>query len=186
MVELRGEVFFPRSAFEKLNYERKSAGLELYATPRNSASGSLRQLNSSETAKRPLDLVFYSIGEWSDSLVKTHSQSLHQIQKWGGKISSWTKTISTIEDALDVINDAAKLRDSLDYDIDGIVLKVDSLADQKSLGIVGRDPRWAIAYKFPAEKVTTTLKQIHINVGRSGALTPWAELEPIMIGGVKI
>ena len=186
LVELRGEVFFPRSAFEKLNYERKAAGLELYATPRNSASGSLRQLDSSETAKRPLDLVFYSIGEWSDDQVKTHSQSLHQIQKWGGKISSWTKTVSTIEDALDVVNDATRLRDSLDYDIDGVVLKVDSLADQKSLGIVGRDPRWAIAYKFPAEKAITTLKQIHINVGRSGALTPWAELEPVMIGGVKI
>ena len=186
LVELRGEVFFPRSGFEILNHERKAAGLELYATPRNSASGSLRQLDSSETAKRPLDLVFYSIGEWADNPLKTHSQSLYQIQKWGGKISSWTKTVSTIEDALDAVNDAANMRDSLDYDIDGVVIKVDSLADQNSLGIVGRDPRWAIAYKFPAEKVITTLKQIHINVGRSGALTPWAELEPVIIGGVKI
>ncbi len=187
VVELRGEVFLPNSRFAALNAEREEAGLPAYVNPRNSASGSLRQLDSSETAKRPLDMFFYALGyvEGGEE-PSSHWDTLQSMQRWGCRINDWTRKAETIEGVMAAIANAGEIRDSLDYGIDGVVIKIDSLSLQRRLGFVGRDPRWAIAYKFPAEQAETTLKAIHINVGRTGALTPWAELEPVIVGGVTV
>ena len=187
VVELRGEVFFPLSAFDAYNREREDAGLPLYVNPRNSASGSLRQLDSSETAKRPLDMFLYSIGyaEGAD-LPPTHLEALDLIKAWGGKVNPWTRLATSVDDVLDAVQDASDARGGLDYGIDGVVIKINGLALQRRLGYVGRDPRWATAFKFPAEQARTVLTAIHINVGRTGALTPWAELEPVVVGGVTV
>ncbi len=187
LIELRGEVFFPNSKFEALNAERAETGLPPYVNPRNSASGSLRQLESTETAKRPLDMFFYAVvyieGQQE---IESHWDTLQAVKKWGGRINPWSRKVETVSEVMAAISDAGKIRESLDYGIDGVVIKIDSLALQHRLGSVGRDPRWAIAFKFPAEQAETTLKAIHVNVGRTGALTPWAELEPVMVGGVTI
>ena len=187
VIELRGEVFLPNSKFSTLNIEREAAGLPAYVNPRNSASGSLRQLDSTETAKRPLDMFFYALGyvEGVDS-PSSHWDTLQAINTWGGRKNEWTRKANTVEDVMAAIANAGEVRDSLDYGIDGVVIKIDSLSLQSRLGFVGRDPRWAIAYKFPAERSETTLKAIHVNVGRTGALTPWAELEPVIVGGVTV
>ena len=187
VIELRGEVFLPNSKFSTLNIEREAAGLPAYVNPRNSASGSLRQLDSTETAKRPLDMFFYALGyvEGVES-PSSHWDTLQAINTWGGRKNEWTRKANTVEDVMAAIANAGEVRDSLDYGIDGVVIKIDSLSLQSRLGFVGRDPRWAIAYKFPAERSETTLKAIHVNVGRTGALTPWAELEPVIVGGVTV
>ena len=187
VIELRGEVFLPNSRFAALNAEREEAGLPAYVNPRNSASGSLRQLDSAETAKRPLDMFFYALGyvEGVDE-PSSHWDTLQAIRSWGGRVNEWTRKAETVEDVMAAIANAGEERESLDYGIDGVVIKIDSLSLQRRLGFVGRDPRWAIAYKFPAEQAETTLKAIHVNVGRTGALTPWAELDPVMVGGVTV
>ncbi len=187
VIELRGEVFLPNSRFATLNAEREKTGLPAYVNPRNSASGSLRQLDSTETAKRPLDMFFYALGyiEGTD-VPSSHWDTLQVINKWGGRTNDWTRKANSVEEVMAAIANAGEVRESLDYGIDGVVIKIDSLSLQSRLGFVGRDPRWAIAYKFPAEQAETTLKAIHVNVGRTGALTPWAELEPVMVGGVTI
>ena len=187
VIELRGEVFLPNSKFSTLNIEREAAGLPAYVNPRNSASGSLRQLDSTETAKRPLDMFFYALGyvEGVES-PSSHWDTLQAINTWGGRKNEWTRKANTVEDVMAAIANAGEVRNSLDYGIDGVVIKIDSLSLQSRLGFVGRDPRWAIAYKFPAERSETTLKAIHVNVGRTGALTPWAELEPVIVGGVTV
>jgi len=186
LIELRGEVFFPKNKFNKINNERIKSGLEPYVSTRNSASGSLRQLNSAETAKRPLDIFFYSLGESNINNLFTHNETLQKIKSFGGKINSWTRKASNINQIFDAIKDAGDIRSKINYEIDGVVIKVNNLEFQNNLGISGRDPRWAIAYKFPPEKNITILKKIHVNVGRTGALTPWAELQPVVIGGVTI
>ena len=205
VIELRGEVYFPISKFAALNAERERAGLQAYVNPRNSASGSLRQLDSGETAKRPLDMFFYALGylenkgegnardearseagEDTDKGLASHWDLLQAVKGWGGRVNPWTRRAETIEEVMAAVADAGEIRESLDYGIDGVVVKIDSLALQRRLGYVGRDPRWAIAYKFPAEQVETTLLRIHVNVGRTGALTPWAELEPVVVGGVTV
>ncbi|MQG87608.1 MAG: NAD-dependent DNA ligase LigA [SAR202 cluster bacterium] len=187
LVEFRGEVFLPNSLFDQLNADRHAEGLTEYVNPRNAASGSLRQLDSSETAKRPLDIFVYALG-YVEGIKEpsSHWNALETIKSWGGKTNPWTRKAATTEDAMKAINEAFMIRESIDYGIDGVVIKIDSIPLQKRLGAVGRDPRWAIAYKFPAEKAETTLKAIHVNVGRTGALTPWAELEPVMVGGVTV
>ena len=187
VIELRGEVFLPNSKFATLNIEREESGLTAYVNPRNSASGSLRQLDSTETAKRPLDMFFYALGylEGAES-PSSHWDTLQAIKEWGGRKNEWTRKANTVEEVMAAIADAGEVRESLDYGIDGVVIKIDSLSLQSRLGFVGRDPRWAIAYKFPAEQAETTLKAIHVNVGRTGALTPWAELEPVIVGGVTV
>jgi len=187
VVELRGEVFLPNSRFAELNTEREEAGLPAYVNPRNSASGSLRQLDSTETAKRPLDMFFYALGyvEGSEE-PSSHWDTLQAIKSWGGRTNEWTRKVETVEEVMAFIAETGERRESLDYGIDGVVIKIDSIAIQRRLGYVGRDPRWAIAYKFPAEQVKTVLKAIHVNVGRTGALTPWAELEPVVVGGVTV
>jgi DNA ligase (NAD+) len=186
-LELRGEVFLPNSKFASLNLEREQAGLPAYVNPRNSASGSLRQLDSTETAKRPLDMYFYSLGYVENTVEPTsHREALSAIKEWGGRVNEWTRKAETVKEVMTAIANASVIRDTLDYGIDGVVIKINSLILQKRLGFVGRDPRWAVAFKFPAEQAETTLRAIHINVGRTGALTPWAKLEPVMVGGVTV
>ncbi len=190
VMELRGEVFLPNSRFVELNAEREEAGLPAYVNPRNSASGSLRQLDSTETAKRPLDMFFYALGyvegaEEEDNL-SSHWSILKSMGAWGCKVNELARKVDSVEEVMDFIANTGEQRETLDYGIDGVVIKIDSISLQRRLGYVGRDPRWAIAYKFPAEQVETTLKAIHVNVGRTGALTPWAELDPVVVGGVTV
>ena len=185
-VELRGEVYFPLSAFERLNREREAEGLPLYVNPRNTASGALRQLDSRVTASRPLDVTFYSISNTDSDFNDSHWEALQTISHWGGKINEWTKVVSDIEGIQDAYEEALAKRPQLDYGIDGMVVKIDSLALQSRLGVSGRDPRWATAYKFPAERARTRLINIGVNVGRTGSLNPYAILEPVVVGGVTV
>ena len=185
-VELRGEVYFPLSAFDRLNREREAEGLPLYVNPRNTASGALRQLDSRVTASRPLDVTFYSIGNTDSDFTDSHWDALQVITRWGGKVNDWTRRVTDIEGIQDAYEEALAKRPDLDYGIDGMVVKIDSLALQSRLGVSGRDPRWATAYKFPAEKARTRLINIGVNVGRTGSLNPYAILEPIVVGGVTV
>ena len=185
-VELRGEVYFPLSAFDRLNREREAEGLPLYVNPRNTASGALRQLDSRVTASGPLDVTFYSIGNTDSDFSDSHWAALQTISRWGGKVNEWTKVVSDIEGIQDAYEEALAKRPDLDYGIDGMVVKIDSLALQSRLGVSGRDPRWATAYKFPAERARTRLINIGVNVGRTGSLNPYAILEPVVVGGVTV
>ena len=185
-VELRGEVYFPLSAFDRLNREREAEGLPLYVNPRNTASGALRQLDSRVTAARPLDVTFYSIGNTASDFTDSHWQVLQTIGRWGGKVNEWTKVVSDIEGIQGAYEEALAKRPDLDYGIDGMVVKIDSLALHSRLGVSGRDPRWATAYKFPAERARTRLINIGVNVGRTGSLNPYANLEPVVVGGVTV
>ncbi len=187
LIELRGEVYFPNTAFEAFNREREEAGLPTYANPRNSASGSLRQLDSTETARRPLAMFFYSFGYLEGGKSPTTQwEVLQSMRRWGLPVNPWARRVETIEDVAAAVKLAGEERPTLDYGIDGVVIKIDSLALQNLLGSVGRDPRWATAYKFPAEQARTRINRIHVNVGRTGNLTPWAELEPVNVGGVTV
>jgi DNA ligase (NAD+) len=185
-LDVRGEVFFPISAFEQFNAERAEQGLQTYVNPRNSASGSLRQLDSAETAARPLEAFIYSISGPGGDTLKTQSGVLDALKRWGFKTNPWSRVVSDLDGVAEAFNTASTDRPDLDYGIDGVVIKVDDLALQARLGTVGRDPRWATAWKFPAEQVTTTLKEIAINVGRTGSLTPYAILDPVFVGGVTV
>lgn len=186
-IELRGEVFYPVSAFDRLNEEREAAGLPVYVNPRNSASGSLRQLDSSETAKRPLDMFFYSIGYAENGQVpNSQYETLQSLKRWGCKTNDWSRRVETVEEAMVAIQNVSEIRSSLDFGIDGVVIKIDDITLQDRLGAVGRDPRWATAYKFPAEQAVTKLLEIRTNVGRTGAINPYAVLEPVVVGGVTV
>ncbi|MDP3768978.1 MAG: NAD-dependent DNA ligase LigA, partial [Dehalococcoidia bacterium] len=187
LVELRGEVFFPIAAFERFNEEREAAGLARYVNPRNSASGALRQLDSRITAGAPLDMYFYSIGHAEGGQAPpTQWESLQAIKRWGGKVHAWTRRAATLDGVIAAFEAAKASRDSLPFGIDGVVVKVNRLDYQQRLGFVGREPRWATAYKFPAEQAVTRLKKISVNVGRTGSLNPFAELEPVFVGGVTV
>ena len=186
-IELRGEVFYPISAFDRLNEEREAAGLPQYVNPRNSASGSLRQLDSSETAKRPLDMFFYSIGYAENGEIPTSQfDCLQAMKRWGCKTNNWARRVGTADEALAAIHEAAEIRADLDFGIDGVVIKIDDIGLQNRLGFVGRDPRWATAYKYPAEQAVTSLLEIRTNVGRTGNINPYAVLEPVVVGGVTV
>ncbi len=186
-IELRGEVFYPISAFDRLNEEREAAGLPQYVNPRNSASGSLRQLDSTETAKRPLDMFFYSVGYAEDGdIPPSQYECLQVMKRWGCKTNDWVRRVVTVEEALAAIQEAAEIRADLDFGIDGVVVKIDDIGLQNRLGYVGRDPRWATAYKYPAEQAVTNLLEIRTNVGRTGNINPYAVLEPVVVGGVTV
>ena len=186
-IELRGEVYYPISAFDRLNEERESADLPRYVNPRNSASGSLRQLDSSETAKRPLDIFFYSIGyARNGEIPSSQFDCLKAMKRWGCKTNDWSRRVATAEEALAAIQNVAEIRPDLDFGIDGVVIKIDDITLQTRLGYVGRDPRWATAYKFPAEQAITNLLEIRTHVGRTGAINPYAVLEPVVVGGVTV
>ncbi|MEL7561795.1 NAD-dependent DNA ligase LigA [Dehalogenimonas sp. 4OHTPN] len=185
--EVRGEVFLPISGFEKLNKEREKDGLPLFANPRNAAAGSVRQLDPKVTAKRPLDIYIYMLG-WVENgeMPQTHWEALELMKKWGFKENPHNHKCDSLEEVEKYYDEWYERRDKLPYEADGIVVKLNSLDQQQRLGSVGREPRWAIAFKFPAHQATTQLKDIGISVGRTGTLNPYAILEPVYVGGVVI
>jgi len=185
--EVRGEIYMTKSGFERLNFQRGEAGLPLFASPRNSAAGSVRQLDANVTASRPLDAFWYQLGWYEDGeMPATHHAALAWLAGRGFKVNPNIKRFERLDDVLAFCEAWVEKRDSLDYEIDGIVIKVDGLPLQRQLGAVGREPRWAIAYKFPPTQATTLLRKISVNVGRTGALNPFAELEPVQIAGVTV
>ena len=184
--EIRGEVFFPKNKFQEFNKEREGMGLQEYSNTRNAASGALRQLDSSETAKRPLDAFFYSVGNPDDFDVSTHDELLKKINNWGFKINTNTILVENFSDLESIIEDKIASRDNMNYSIDGLVLKVNNIKDQIDLGATAKDPRWATAYKLPSIKKITVVNDIKISLGRTGVATPYAELEEVDLDGVKI
>lgn len=185
-IEIRGEVFMTDADFLALNAAQEAAGQRLFANPRNAAAGSLRQLDSKVTAGRKLSLFVYGMGEASDAPARTHWEYLEQLRTWGFAVNMWNRRLQSPEEVAAFQEEIATARASLPYDIDGVVYKVDDLALQRRLGFVGREPRWAIAWKFPAEQATTVLQDILVQVGRTGALTPVAALQPVNVGGVLV
>ena len=185
-IDVRGEVYMERRAFEEMNKRQEAEGEKTFANPRNAAAGSLRQLDPSITAKRPLRFFAYAWGEAEPRSWKTHSEYLKLLKEWGFKVNPLSKLCRTPEDVRSFYKDMGVKRPSLAYDIDGVVYKVDRIDWQERLGFVSRAPRWAIAHKFPAEQARTRLNGILIQVGRTGALTPVADLEPVNVGGVMV
>ncbi|MDA0651836.1 MAG: NAD-dependent DNA ligase LigA, partial [Proteobacteria bacterium] len=186
VLEIRGEVYMGRQAFAALNEQREKDGDAVFANPRNAAAGSLRQLDATITALRPLRIFCYAWGETSEMLADTQTAFLDRLREWGFPVNPFAGRCRGVAEALAKYDEIYAARAQLDYDIDGVVYKVDRLDWQQRLGFVSRAPRWAIAHKFPAEKAQTVLNEITIQVGRTGALTPVANLAPITVGGVVV
>jgi DNA ligase (NAD+) len=184
--ELRGEIYMSRSAFQRLNEAQAAHGERLFANPRNAAAGSLRQLDPAITAKRPLRFFAYGWGEVAGLPAETQWDAYQILRAWGFPLNPLIRLTHTVEEMLETYRDIESGRSGLDYDIDGIVYKLDRLDLQQRLGFVSRSPRYAVAHKFPAEKATTVLRDIDIQVGRTGALTPVAKLDPVTVGGVVV
>lgn len=184
-LEVRGEIFMHRPAFEKINMEREEAGEDLYANPRNLASGILKQQDSAEVAKKPLDIFLYQLIE-NKGLVKTHFESLSALKQWGLPVSDASRKCSSIEEVFQFINQWDEKRKQLSYDIDGVVIKINDYHQREELGFTAKSPRWAIAYKFKTEAALTRLNEITYQVGRTGAITPVANLEPVFLLGTTI
>ena len=185
--EVRGEVFLPKAGFNKLNQERAEEGLPLFANPRNAAAGSVRQLDPRITAKRPLDIYIYMLGYAEGKATPpTHWETMEYLKSLGFKVNPNNSLFTTIEQVEQYHQSWVERRESLAYEADGIVVKIDSLELQRQLGSIGHEPRWAIAYKFPAIQGTTRLIDIGISVGRTGTLNPYAILKPVSVGGVTI
>ena len=186
-IEVRGEVFMPKAGFDKLNEQALKKGEKVFVNPRNAAAGSLRQLDSRITAKRPLAFYAYSVGVVEGAeLSGSHYQRFLQLKSWGLPMCPETKQLSSLNDVKAYYQDIMARRDALAYEIDGVVIKVDNIAAQEVLGFVARAPRWAIAYKFPAQEEITLLNDVEFQVGRTGAITPVAKLEPVFVGGVTV
>jgi DNA ligase (NAD+) len=187
VLEVRGEVYMPKEGFEALNRRAREAGEKEFANPRNAAAGSLRQLDPRITAERPLAFYCYGFGEIEGgALAPTHSAGIEKLREWGLRISPELKQVTGVAGCLAYYHDLAQRREQLGYDIDGVVFKVDQLDLQERLGFVARAPRWAIAQKFPAQEEITRLLAIDVQVGRTGALTPVARLEPVNVAGVTV
>jgi len=184
-VEVRGEVYFPTKGFEKYNKEQAKRGEPVFANPRNAAAGSLRQLDPRIVASRPLDIFIYFISH-SEKDFSTHEKAVAALKEAGFRVNPLTKKVKNIEGAIKYCNDLEEIRETLDYEIDGAVIKVNSFSQQKQLGATSKHPRWAISYKFAAKQATTKLNDIAIQVGRTGALTPVAILKPVQVGGVTV
>ncbi len=186
-LEVRGEVYMPRAGFRAFNEQAAKKGEKTFVNPRNAAAGSLRQLDPRLTAERPLDIYVYSVGRVDGgSLPDRHSEILDQLQEWGFKVCPERRVVNGIDGCLAYYDDIGRKRDALSYDIDGVVYKVDRLDYQRELGFVSRAPRWAIAHKFPAEEELTVVRDVEFQVGRTGAVTPVARLEPVFVGGVTV
>src|SRR6185437_12756738 len=186
LIEIRGEVFMTKADFLALNEAQAAAGAKVFANPRNAAAGSLRQLDARITASRALSLFAYAQGESSEPVAATHWEYLERLRGWGFAVNPLSRRLASEAEAEAFQTEIGLARSGLGYDIDGVVYKIDDLALQRRLGFVGRAPRWATAWKFPAEQATTVLRDIRIQVGRTGALTPVAELEPVNVGGVLV
>ncbi|MBI2235849.1 MAG: NAD-dependent DNA ligase LigA [Magnetospirillum sp.] len=186
LMEIRGEVYMTKADFLALNARQEAGGDKPFANPRNAAAGSLRQLDSRVTAGRPLRLFAYAMGEVSAPAADSHWHFLRRLRDWGFQVNPLAEHCGGVEAALAIYHRIGDERASLAYDIDGVVYKVDRFDWQARLGMKDRAPRWAIAHKFPAEQARTVLKSIEISVGRTGVLTPWANLEPINVGGVMV
>ena len=187
--EVRGEVYLSKAGFAKLNRERAEEDLPLFANPRNAAAGSLRQLDPRITAKRPLDIYIYALGYIDDAGHKapsTHWETMEYLKSLGFRINPLSAKAASIDEAAKYYKRWLDKREKLEFEADGVVIKVNSLETQETLGAVGHDPRWAVAYKFPSIQATTRLLDIGINVGRTGSLNPYAILEPVSVGGVTI
>jgi DNA ligase (NAD+) len=185
-IEIRGEIYLERDGFFALNAERDKAGEPVFANPRNAAAGSLRQLDSGITATRPLKFFAYAWGEASEPIAETHWQALKHFKEWGFAVNPRSKLCRGVDEVLAFHRAMAAERAELPYDIDGVVYKVNDLDLEERLGFASRAPRWALAHKFPAQQAQTVLKEIIIQVGRQGTLTPVAVLEPITVGGVVV
>mgnify|MGYP006074436875 CR=1 FL=1 len=187
LLEVRGEIYLPRAGFEKLNTEARTLGEKLFVNPRNAAAGSLRQLDSKITASRSLEMAAYSLGRIEGlAQPETHSETLELLRRWGFLINPHVEVTADIDGCLSYYRKMVDIRDQLPCDIDGIVYKVNNLYLQQRLGFVARAPRWAIARKFPAQEEITLLKEVEFQVGRTGAVTPVARLEPVFVGGVTV
>ncbi len=186
VIEIRGEVYAPLAEFEAFNRAAEAAGSRTYANPRNFAAGSLRQIDPTVTARRPLKFFAYAWGEVSAPFAETQSEALALLKRWGFSTNDRSRRVEDAQGLLAVYREIGAARATLPYDIDGVVYKVDRLDLQQRLGFVSRSPRWAIAHKFPAEKATTRLEAIDIQVGRTGTLTPVARLHPVTVGGVVV
>jgi len=187
VLEVRGEIYMPRAGFEQLNARARELGEKGFVNPRNAAAGSLRQLDARITARRPLEMCCYGVGLVAEGeLPGQHASVLQCLQHWGLRINAESRVVQGIEACDEYYRDLAARRDTLPYDIDGIVFKVNDLALQRKLGFVSRAPRWAIARKFPAQEEMTRLLDVEFQVGRTGAITPVARLEPVFVGGVTV
>jgi DNA ligase (NAD+) len=184
-IEVRGEVYISICGFKRLNQEQEVKGLPIFANPRNAAAGSVRQLNPKIVESRPLDIFVYFLS-YSNKDVHTHENSIKVLKKAGFRINPLIKKVENIEEVLTYCKDLENKRNSLDYEIDGAVIKVNSLTKQKQLGQTSKSPRWAISYKFAAKQSTTILEDIDVQVGRTGILTPVAILKPVEVGGVTV
>ncbi|MEB7817840.1 NAD-dependent DNA ligase LigA [Mammaliicoccus sciuri] len=185
-IEVRGEAYMPRKSFVTLNEQKEQNGEQLFANPRNAAAGSLRQLDSKLTAKRKLDIFLYSVNDLTEIEADSQSEALNNLDELGFKTNKERETFDDIEGVLSFISKWTEQRNNLSYDIDGIVIKVDDLSQQEELGFTQKSPRWAIAYKFPAEEVLTTLTDIELSIGRTGVVTPTAILEPVKVAGTTV
>jgi DNA ligase (NAD+) len=185
-LEARGEVFFPRSVFEAMNRKREVEGRPVFANPRNAAAGTLRLLDSKIAARRQLDCVFYQLVQYDGAMPETHSEGLQFLRDLGFRTNRLNRSGLTLEKVLEYLEELAGLRNDLDYAIDGVVVKVDELALREKAGSTSKFPRWAVAYKFPAEQATTVVDRIVVQVGRTGVLTPVAELEPVGLAGTIV
>lgn len=185
-LEVRGEVVIRREDFAKFNEARAEAGEKTFANPRNAAAGSLRQLDSRETAKRPLTFFTFGVGESDDKIADRHADVLKKLKDWGFLVNDQVKTVTGVDACLNYYRRMIDVRDELPYEIDGVVYKVDDLAAREKLGFTSRAPRWAVAHKLPAVEATTRLNRIFPSVGRTGVITPVADLEPVEVGGVTV
>ena len=187
VIEIRGEVYMRRADFIALNVAATESGDKVFANPRNAAAGSLRQLNPAVTASRRLSAFGYTYGDLSDRTWQTQSEYFDKLESWGFKTTrAWAHHAHTLDEIQDVYNRTMLIRDEIPFDIDGLVIKVNDIALQEKMGARANSPRWEVAYKFPAARAITTLRDITVQVGRTGVLTPVAELEPINIGGVLV
>ena len=187
VIDVRGEIFMTLAGFKAMNQRALEKGEKVFVNPRNAAAGTMRQLDPRLAASRPLDVFFYAVGEHGNwKLPATHFEVLEQLREWNLKVSPLVKLVQGVEGCLEYYRDIGEKRDSLKYEIDGVVYKVNRFAQQRELGFVSRAPRWSIAHKFPAHEENTIVRDVEFQVGRTGALTPVARLEPVFVGGVTV
>ena len=186
LLEVRGEVIIPKAAFDELNRRREKEGEMLYANPRNTAAGSVRQLDPKITAARPLEFFAHGVGRLQNGQMRSHWETLEYLKEKGLRVHSDSRLFSSVKEIQSYYHKVLEKRDKLDYELDGVVIKVNSLELQSRLGELSRSPRWAIAWKFPPQQAQTKIQDIQVNVGRTGALTPVALLQPVRVGGVEV